>query len=86
MPGRGTPSWPGLSRPSTSFLLRGSEDVDARNKCGHDGGRVLARTSSVIKGLQPGRDAELLQLRFALGVFLGEFDLGDGDEDLGPRF
>ncbi|MGP8120934.1 MAG: hypothetical protein ACLP8B_10480, partial [Xanthobacteraceae bacterium] len=23
-------SWPGLSRPSTSFLLQGREDVDAR--------------------------------------------------------
>ena len=30
------PSWPGLSRPSTSFLLRFSEDVDARHKAGHD--------------------------------------------------
>jgi hypothetical protein len=27
-------SWPGLSRPSTSFLL--SKDVDARHKAGHD--------------------------------------------------
>src|SRR6201995_4593341 len=26
------PSWPGLSPPSTSFLLRFSEDVDARPK------------------------------------------------------
>ncbi|MGO9360716.1 MAG: hypothetical protein ACLP1D_24105, partial [Xanthobacteraceae bacterium] len=29
-------SWPGLSRPSTSFLLPGFEDVDARHKAGHD--------------------------------------------------
>jgi hypothetical protein len=28
-------SWPGLSRPSTSFLLDG-KDVDARHKAGHD--------------------------------------------------
>src|SRR5436305_851916 len=32
------PSWPGLSRPSTSSLRHGSEDVDARHKAGHDGG------------------------------------------------
>ncbi|MDB5579404.1 MAG: hypothetical protein JWR80_4580 [Bradyrhizobium sp.] len=29
-------SWPGLSRPSTSFLLLGCKDVDARHKAGHD--------------------------------------------------
>jgi hypothetical protein len=29
-------SWPGLSRSSTSFLLRVSEDMDARDKPGHD--------------------------------------------------
>jgi hypothetical protein len=29
-------SWPGLSRPSTSFLVGGGEDVDARHKAGHD--------------------------------------------------
>src|SRR5262249_23159745 len=30
------PSWPGLSRPSTSFKPRGRQDVDARDKRGHD--------------------------------------------------
>src|SRR5258708_26068131 len=29
-------SWPGLSRPSMSFLLLECEDVDARYKAGHD--------------------------------------------------
>src|SRR5450755_2992514 len=29
-------SWPGLSRPSTSFLLQRCQDVDARDKPGHD--------------------------------------------------
>jgi hypothetical protein len=29
-------SWPGSSRPSTSFLPSGPEDVDARHKAGHD--------------------------------------------------
>jgi hypothetical protein len=28
--------WPGLSRPSTSLGDREQQDVDARNKCGHD--------------------------------------------------
>src|SRR5262249_39251849 len=33
------PSWPGLSRPSTSFLKRCTlQGVDARHKAGHDGG------------------------------------------------
>ena len=32
-----TPSWPGLSRPSTSWLIDGCKDVDARHKPGHDG-------------------------------------------------
>src|SRR5262249_31101337 len=31
-------SWPGLSRPSTSFLTTTNKDVDARDKRGHDGG------------------------------------------------
>jgi hypothetical protein len=31
-----TPSWPGLSRPSTSFSQRRRQDVDARDKPGHD--------------------------------------------------
>jgi hypothetical protein len=29
-------SWPGLTRPSTSFLGVWSKDVDARRKAGHD--------------------------------------------------
>ena len=31
------PSWPGLSRPSTTSLTASAEDVDARPKAGHDG-------------------------------------------------
>src|SRR5262245_56303238 len=34
-------SWPGLSRPSTSSTLHGPEDVDARDKRGHDGVATL---------------------------------------------
>src|ERR1700709_731551 len=33
------PSWPGLSRPSTSYFAI-SEDVDARHKAGHDEERI----------------------------------------------
>jgi hypothetical protein len=29
-------SWPGLSRPSTSFFRDWKENVDARHKAGHD--------------------------------------------------
>ncbi len=32
------PSWPGLSRPSTSYLSNMQQDVDARHKAGHDDG------------------------------------------------
>ncbi|MGV3633196.1 MAG: hypothetical protein ACO1NY_02525, partial [Pseudorhodoplanes sp.] len=39
-----SPSWPGLSRPSTSFLTRYCKDVDARHKAGHD--VVMAHTFS----------------------------------------
>jgi hypothetical protein len=31
------PSWPGLSRPSTSPPFNAPQDVDARHKAGHDG-------------------------------------------------
>jgi hypothetical protein len=35
-------SWPGLSRPSTSFWLKArKKDVDARDKRGHDAGEVI---------------------------------------------
>jgi len=33
----GTSSWPGLTRPSTASLAAASQDVDARDKPGHDG-------------------------------------------------
>jgi len=35
------PSWPGLSRPSTSSLRRPKKVVDARHKAGHDGVQVV---------------------------------------------
>jgi Fe-S oxidoreductase len=34
-------SWPGLSRPSTSFGEHSNQGVDARHKAGHDGGKVV---------------------------------------------
>src|SRR5258708_33817930 len=35
-------SWPGLSRPSTSFWLRArKKDVDARDERGHDEGEAI---------------------------------------------
>uniref|UniRef100_Q07PF6 Cobaltochelatase subunit CobN n=1 Tax=Rhodopseudomonas palustris (strain BisA53) TaxID=316055 RepID=Q07PF6_RHOP5 len=40
------PSWPGLSRPSTSFDAHGLQDVDARDERGHDesGAKAIAIT------------------------------------------
>jgi hypothetical protein len=37
------PSWPGLSRPSTSFLGKIQQVVDARDKLGHDEPDGIAR-------------------------------------------
>ena len=41
-----TPSWPGLSRPSTSFVSVREEGVDARVKPGHDGERMAAYSAA----------------------------------------
>jgi hypothetical protein len=44
-------SWPGSSRPPTSFWLLGSEDMDARHKAGHDESEIVAANSHVGHGL-----------------------------------
>ena len=36
-----SPSWPGLSRPSTPYFAAVPEDVDGRDKPGHDGETVV---------------------------------------------
>src|SRR5712691_10714961 len=38
-----SPSWPGLSRPSTSSTSLRTQDVDARDKPGHDEGGSAGR-------------------------------------------
>ena len=35
-------SWPGLSRPSTPLILQEKQDVDARDKRGHDESTLMA--------------------------------------------
>ena len=42
-----TPSWPGLSRASTSLLLPRLQDVDARDKPGHD--EINRKTSPCVR-------------------------------------
>ena len=37
-----SPSWPGLSRPSTTFSLSKKQDVDARDEPGHDEEKAVA--------------------------------------------
>ena len=68
-----TPSWPGLSRPSTSCIRAIRKGVDARHKAGHDGwSRPLASAavafSTMLIGMpafaHPGHGAE----SFAAGV------------------
>jgi hypothetical protein len=46
-------SWPGLSRPSTSFLFKCSEDVDARDKPGHGELYGKALFHGLLFGLDP---------------------------------
>src|SRR6266550_6501735 len=53
------PSWPGLSRPSMSFLHT-KQDVDARHKAGHDEGKLLLlrkHLSRLPERIDAGRDA-----------------------------
>src|SRR6266536_3252012 len=45
-------SWPGLSRPSTSFAIGDSKDVDARDKPGHDEKRLLGAMFTASGGLR----------------------------------
>jgi hypothetical protein len=39
-------SWPGLTRPSTSFFVNGVKNVDARDKPGHDDELRLERAAA----------------------------------------
>jgi len=48
-----TPSWPGSSRPSTSLLEFRPRGVDARDKPGHDGGKVTANNSKILLVVMP---------------------------------
>jgi benzoate-CoA ligase family protein len=44
----GTTSWPGSSRPSTSSRSATPQDVDARDKRGHDGGKAVHHFETLI--------------------------------------
>ncbi|ABD08258.1 DNA polymerase III, alpha subunit [Rhodopseudomonas palustris HaA2] len=46
-------SWPGLTRPSTSLQPRVLQDVDARDKPGHDGGKREIGRSQILFVLMP---------------------------------
>jgi benzoate-CoA ligase family protein len=43
-----TTSWPGSSRPSTSSKAAAPQDVDARDKRGHDGGKAVHQFETLI--------------------------------------
>jgi hypothetical protein len=53
------PSWPGLSRPSTSSFVAASrkQDVDARHKAGHDEGTEAGHGERVEAGHGEGMEA-----------------------------
>ena len=53
---------PGLSRPSTPYLLITPKDVDARHKAGHDGGGDKPRHDSVM--ISPGTTQVGFMVRF----------------------
>src|SRR5262249_35264654 len=55
-------SWPGLSRPSTSFLNARAEDVDARHRAGHDESEISIAYDSVRDGwLRTGLSPHVLE-------------------------
>src|SRR5262249_325490 len=67
-------SWPGSSRPSTSYFIATPRDVDARHKAGHDAGVSLLRQFALVVlvvelGVHPVRRAVALE---RLGVFPGD--------------
>src|SRR5579871_2062361 len=62
-------SWPGLSRPSTSFSVIRKQDVDGRHKAGHDG-RVWDARPGMTRAASLLRLAEILDVREGL-----EFDV-----------
>ena len=63
----GTPSWPGLARPSTTSFSSASQDVDARHKAGHDGGWLLLALAypAVVINLGHGHNGFLTAALFA---------------------
>ncbi|HEY6753156.1 MAG TPA: error-prone DNA polymerase [Pseudolabrys sp.] len=94
-------SWPGLSRPSMSFLNERTEDVDARHKAGHDESEIFIaaydsmRDAWLRTGLSPRvlerlADADAfgslgLTRRDALWAAKALGRVGDRDDDL-PLF
>src|SRR5581483_1798805 len=46
-PQKQTPSWPGLSRPSTISFVRRIQNVDARHKAGHDEANAPSISSNI---------------------------------------
>ena len=50
-------SWPGLSRPSTSFSCREEKNVDGRNESGHDEGGQASLTRCSDFSSHSGRTA-----------------------------
>src|SRR5450755_622240 len=84
-------SWPGLTRPSTSFLSLQSKNVDARHKAGHDGWcfnaslhdrLILQRVDllPVVPADRAGRGREIDH-----GEFLLRIDPPVGAAGAGPR-
>jgi hypothetical protein len=60
------PSWPGLSRPSTSLPAAMPQGVDARHKAGHDEERKIEANPYVLQELakKPGeREHEIISRR-----------------------
>ena len=72
------PSWPGLTRPSTTCFLSRARNVDARDKPGHDGVRGACAPTASTSSLRFLRRLALLRslLRhlLALGPRLGQAD------------
>jgi hypothetical protein len=82
-----TPSWPGLSRPSTTLLLLSFQDVDARHKAGHDGSEIsragVRLQSSRVNAIRSSRRVSCPALQRQANATLNSNQLGDSPPPAG---
>src|SRR5262245_24035926 len=72
--------WPGLSRPSTSLIRLVIQDVDARDKRGHDESNAatlgIDRSPCLRRGFNTGDKLDEISLTFGAGLFEQATEVG----------